>query len=317
MDQINGEIIRRSNIVEFINNKYGLTEEEYYNLVVNGNKDYRPKCPCGNNLKFYGISKGYVTKYCSNKCSNIFKTIPKVIGEVKNEYTSINISTHKGDFNIINPGNIIRINRMSILDQLSGLIIESNDRNFSNYIKNRYSLDIEEYYNLVVNLDINHKEYCKECSKVLKFKSLGDPYGEFCNDSCRSKFIANTDKMKDINRNKINRSIHSIDGKLLSSKNRFISKNKGRKSILYIAYINGYSYVKIGVTVSSLDKRMNYYKNSISYDTIHKLHEGTSDIIADMEYKIKCNFKDFMELGTESFNCNRLKEILKFVKSLK
>lgn len=54
----------------YLMDTYGLTVEEYYCLVVYGDKDYRPKCSCykcNNRTKFGGLAFGYY-KYCSQSC---------------------------------------------------------------------------------------------------------------------------------------------------------------------------------------------------------------------------------------------------------
>lgn len=51
--------------------KYGLTEQEYFNLVVYGDKYFTPICKVHNKpLKFNGISYGY-SEYCDKECAEL------------------------------------------------------------------------------------------------------------------------------------------------------------------------------------------------------------------------------------------------------
>jgi len=62
---------KHSRFVQHIIDTYGLSDIEYYCLVVYGDKDYRPTCPvCGKECNWNGkISKGF-TSTCSIQCHN-------------------------------------------------------------------------------------------------------------------------------------------------------------------------------------------------------------------------------------------------------
>lgn len=65
-------------ILKYIKSKYGLSYQEYYSLVVYGDKDYRPKCPtCGGPInkvgdRFYGGYKSYCSKECQYKNAGVY-----------------------------------------------------------------------------------------------------------------------------------------------------------------------------------------------------------------------------------------------------
>lgn len=73
LDQIDGEtIVSSKRIKEYLYNKYRLTEEEYYNLVMYGSINNYPSCQnprCNNHPRFIRLSIGY-QKYCCDSCKN-------------------------------------------------------------------------------------------------------------------------------------------------------------------------------------------------------------------------------------------------------
>lgn len=54
----------------------GMTDQMFYDIVFLGitSPDDRPKCKCGNELKFYGLSNGYEL-YCDRTCSSRYREI--------------------------------------------------------------------------------------------------------------------------------------------------------------------------------------------------------------------------------------------------
>lgn len=72
LDQLDGHTKIRilSKFIEYINNKYGLSDKEYYNLVVFNDMNYNKVCECpvcNNYTKFLNINNGY-KRFCSNSC---------------------------------------------------------------------------------------------------------------------------------------------------------------------------------------------------------------------------------------------------------
>lgn len=61
---------------ETILNKYGLTNQMYYDIVILGisSPRDRPKCPCGNYTKYKGMFHGYKT-YCNRDCMYKYREV--------------------------------------------------------------------------------------------------------------------------------------------------------------------------------------------------------------------------------------------------
>lgn len=74
MDQLNiiNIFIKLSDFSDFVFKTYGLTEEQYYNLVVFGDPELKHYCPCCKKLlEFKGFrfqGRGGYEKWCSTSC---------------------------------------------------------------------------------------------------------------------------------------------------------------------------------------------------------------------------------------------------------
>lgn len=71
LDQLKEEDawISRAFMSRYLKRTYGLSIQEYYNLVVYGSKEATPKCPyCGNNKAFYKLIYGYYYTCSSHDC---------------------------------------------------------------------------------------------------------------------------------------------------------------------------------------------------------------------------------------------------------
>jgi hypothetical protein len=67
-------ITPRKKLVKYLLDNYSLTEMEYYNQVVFGNKDLIPKCKwCNGNLTFKSLGRGYGGDLCSPRCTNYWR----------------------------------------------------------------------------------------------------------------------------------------------------------------------------------------------------------------------------------------------------
>lgn len=54
----------------YLRSTYNLSQQEYYSLIVFGDKDYFPKCKtsdCNNSVEFYRLSSGF-REYCCHEC---------------------------------------------------------------------------------------------------------------------------------------------------------------------------------------------------------------------------------------------------------
>lgn len=80
LDQIDGvTVVSSKKIKDYLFNKYELSVEEYYNLVVYGNINHITKCEnpkCTNKSGFISLSSGY-QKYCCRKCCDSYPPLIK------------------------------------------------------------------------------------------------------------------------------------------------------------------------------------------------------------------------------------------------
>lgn len=76
LDQLNKEIrwVYSRRMKSYLLNNYNLTPEEYYNLVVYGDKDYKERCKYCNQPKenFWKLSYGYRGDFCCHSCARSY-----------------------------------------------------------------------------------------------------------------------------------------------------------------------------------------------------------------------------------------------------
>lgn len=114
LDQIDGVTYISSNYMSrYLINKYGITSQEYYNLIMYGNTSNTPKCfRCGKPREFIKISHGYKSR-CHECLIKSHKRIRKEYKEGTKSYTISIISKKRvkdGSHNFINQPKIERIN---------------------------------------------------------------------------------------------------------------------------------------------------------------------------------------------------------------
>jgi hypothetical protein len=71
LDQLSDEIIWISSkkLHYYLESKYGISCQEYYNIVVYGDINFIPRCPyCNGYRKFWRISSGYYSTCASDEC---------------------------------------------------------------------------------------------------------------------------------------------------------------------------------------------------------------------------------------------------------
>lgn len=307
LDQFDGETWVKTNKFEkYLLDKYNISLKEYYNLVMYGTKD-SPKCKCGNELPFRGLGRLY-PKVCSNSCP--CKRDFTIISKDSSKFikSKINIELEGVKYTIYNPGEITRTSRVTVLDQLSGRIVRGANRFLKPYLLDNYSLTLDEYYNLIIYLDKDKIHKCSYCEKELKIKSIVLGYGEYCNESCSAKGVYINKEYKGLG--------NGVLSTLKASKNSFITKHKGMKGYLYIASIDNFSKVKIGVT-TSLKRRSSFDYNIYGeYNSIKPILYDDVSVISELEYKIKVKFINSSVIGTESYDWNLLHDIIKYIKEI-
>lgn len=72
---------------------------------------------------------------------------------------------------------------------------------------------------------------------------------------------------------------------------------------------------KLGVT-ANMDSRIKRGYHGLKYENISILFKSTGEIIAEIEYKVKLEFKDYICFGNEGFFLNKKDIILNYIKEL-
>lgn len=346
MDQLSGETMKRKEFDNHIFNKYGLTLEEYYNLVVNGDKNYRPKCPCGNNLRFNSgnISNPYKV-YCSTQCGNKYREPDilidnNIFDKLDNNtrdfllYNRTEVNINGKLYNIFGYGKYVHpdFNKLPnwYIDQIKGIGVY--ERGFKKYLLSEYNLSEEDYYNIITsgNKENNHK--CTYCGKESKFISPNKGYLKYCNTRCQSNHQADLNshpfqnkELIEYNRERLLNRSHPMLNKestILKSKNSFISRcmkfNHSSANIYLAVYKNDKRVFKIGITTDEVRTRLSNSKcrNFGEILSIHLLRSGDPITIAELESIIKLNYSIKVH-STEDIDYKNLREVLKLIKNYK
>jgi hypothetical protein len=109
----------------------------------------------------------------------------------------------------------------------------------------------------------------------------------------------------------------SVENCILIDKLNYLRKGSPDDTCYYyIAEFEGdSSYFKLGVTIN-LNKRINRDYHGFRYKNPTTLMTGTRIEIADLEYKVKMKFKEYIVLGNEGFDLKYKDEILEYINEL-
>lgn len=341
IDQLSGEKIPLKKFDDYLMSKYSLTTEEYYNLVVNGDKTFVPKCECGSQLRF---NRGNIChpykKYCSTQCGNKYRR-PSYL--VDKEFIS-RLSNTKGleitktvpvngtSYEVIWYGRIFIQTDIEnwIVDQLSGVGVF--ERNLDDYFRDTYGITREQYYNYVVEGTPHTSRRCnyRYCSKTPVFHGLRDGYSKYCciSHEALEQFESGSHPFQspnliDSNREKIlngSSNLHSEEPEARRFRTVFLdrcSKYNHTEATLYIAsYTDSSEILKIGITTDSVSSRMNNSKcrTSGKYKSIHRIVVSNPEVISNLEYLIKLKYCSKILHSTEDFEFIKLREVLEFIK---
>lgn len=103
---------------------------------------------------------------------------------------------------------------------------------------------------------------------------------------------------------------------LIDKLNYLRSGNPTDTCSYYITYFNENSNIfKLGVT-KDLDKRVKTDYHGLSYKSPKILFTSDRTTIAEIEYQVKIKFKEFIILGNEAFNIEKEEEIIKYINEL-
>jgi hypothetical protein len=91
---------------------------------------------------------------------------------------------------VLKPGSILSVGsgyNKKYIDQLSTDRLEIHYVSMKSYLKSKYKISLQDYYNIVKYNNINHTIKCKnpECTKSTKFINLSKGYTEYCCRSCQ------------------------------------------------------------------------------------------------------------------------------------
>lgn len=348
VDQLSdeGTLVKVKELDSYLKDKYNLTVEEYYNLVVNGDKDYRPKCPCGAILRFNrGNFNNPYKQYCSTQCGNKYR-IPEVL--IDNEYLSklsdldkdyisknrLTVTIGSTVYNIYGYGKYIHPDYDTqsnwYFDQLSGVGVY--ERGFKSYLKDTYNLTEQEYYNLVVFGDKDYETLCRYCGKPTTFLNFRYGYHAYCNTSHQALHQRSlgvhpfqNDDLISQNREKLINGTHNMNSlKVISKrcKSEFVNRcNKFNHTLaqLYLAtYKDSSDVFKVGITTRTTLDRMNNGKcrNKGTYKSIHLIKEGSPELISSMEMDIKLKYSEKV-FSTEDIRYEHLSEVLNLIRNYK
>ena len=290
VDQLNGcSEIKYNNSdcssrVKYLNTKYGLSELDYYIIVVcRGDESKLPKCT-------------YVNPYTGEVCNKFRK------------------------FRTLTPGLFTKTGkRMGIFHDGC----EDHTVNAAVQIAQR-----ENY-----ELGVTGLQKADRKSKVWREKHAKKQMAEgnsiFSPDDVRNENIPSwrdTQSNPSINYySKIANSLGmdrynlSVENCILIDKLNYIRKgNPNDTCIYYITFfVETNNYFKLGVT-TDLDKRANSNRSyhGYSYKSSEILFVSDRLTIAEIEYKVKIKFKDFIVLGNEAFDINHKDEIIEYINEL-
>lgn len=224
----------------------------------------------------------------------------------------------------IKPGGTCAINTY-YLDQLSKEEKYIRLTYFKVYLMKTYNLDYGEYYNIVVEGDINASHKCVICGNNTNFIKLSKGYASTCSRWCHNKLaITKAVSQQSYVKKHINAMMH-WNSIARASMNRFKTRYHGKKGYFYIAISLDLRLIKFGVTTNPVSSRVSYQSKDkqefgfgFPFDvlTIHAILFDDVDNIANLEYYIKCNYRDSKETKTISELPNIFKLIKTYLSSI-
>lgn len=108
----------------------------------------------------------------------------------------------------------------------------------------------------------------------------------------------------------------TIEELILVDRNMFLNKGNPKDiCYYYIVDFRDSDMFKLGVT-ANIDSRIKRGYHGLKYENISILFKSTREIIAEIEYKVKLEFKDYICFGNEGFSLNKKDIILNYIKEL-
>lgn len=230
---------------------------------------------------------------------------------------------------IIKPIGKIEYNKGKYLDQIDNKTYISSNY-MSRYLRRKYNITTQEYYNLIMYGNINNTPKCYLCGKPREFIKLSHGYKVRCHECVN---LCHEEKIKEykegsrsylsskVSKKQIENGTHNFinqdpsirrKAEINSGKNTFIKRAKIRgitKSYLYCG-ITRDKDIKIGITFVGINRRA----KALKLLSVHLLTEGTPEYISDLEYGIKIKFLDEFSSNKEVFKWSYLRKIIDFIK---
>lgn len=114
----------------------------------------------------------------------------------------------------------------------------------------------------------------------------------------------------------IDRNNASIEDLILIDKKMFLNKGDLNDTCYYyVVFFDNSNIFKLGVT-SNIDSRIKRGYHGLKYDKLSVLFESTREIIAELEYKVKIKYKDYICFNNEGFSIDIKDEILNYIRDL-
>ena len=198
-------------------------------------------------------------------------------------------------YNILRKGEIIYYNdKYRYLDQIDGkTLISGND--MARYLRKRYDISPQEYYNLVMYGDINNSPKCLYCDNPREFIKISQGYKSRCKICLdKSHIHKKKPKSKLALEGKHNFQTQSKESRtrahINSSRNTFINRAKLRNinvAYMYCGLLDSNNF-KIGITFVNISRRSKLLKLVSG----HKVKVGTPEYISNLELELKYKFLD-------------------------
>ena len=236
------------------------------------------------------------------------------------------------DIKIYNKGSILKDKKSGkYIDQIDGVTL-LHGNSLRAYLRDKYNITPQEYYNLVMYGDINSYPKCFRCGKNCEFIKFSHGYKSWCHEclikchehkeekeyevgtKCYKESLAAKDKVKKGIHNFQTQSKESrVMAQLNSARNTFISLARSRRRTIAYMYIGlCYNYdIKVGITFVGINRRAKASK----LKTVHLIRTGTPTDIADLEYELKVYFLKESGRTNEIFSFDKIKEILDFIRN--
>lgn len=215
------------------------------------------------------------------------------------------------------------------------------------YLRKKYNLSCQEYYNLICYGNKDYVNRCIRCGKPTKWKSLSRGWDDYCSMSCAcadsceaqhcnpnsplkialNKFLHSKENIEACSKRitEYNRkswsdpeyrriksetthiSINRWDAKVRAHYKDFLSKGNISDTCDFYIALTRNEDIKFGVTFAGIQDR----KYRCAHKYIHSIFKGSRLAVAKLERDVKFHFKS----DSEIIPYNMLSELIRFIRS--